>query len=95
MAIDSIQKVIFGLPEEDSIVKRSFEQIQNNILHQYVIESKPVKSNLNLTVGSVYQGGIIFFLYQTNDHGLIVAQSDLNDGKKTGWENANTLCKQF
>ena len=95
MAIDSIQKVIFGLPDEDSIVKRSFEQIQSNILHQYVIETKPVKSNLNLTVGSVYQGGIIFFLYQANDHGLIVAQNDLNDGKKTGWGNANTLCKQF
>ena len=95
MAIDSIQKVIFGLPEEDSIFKRSFEQIQNNILHQYVIESKPVKKEDTLTVGSVYQGGIVFFLYQTNDHGLIVAQSDLNDCKKTGWENANALCKQF
>jgi uncharacterized membrane protein YvbJ len=43
MAFDSIQKVIFGLPEEDSVVKRSFEQIQNNILHQYVVESKPIK----------------------------------------------------
>lgn len=36
--------------------------------------------NLILEIGQKYQGGIIFYLNDTGEHGLIAYQSDLEDG---------------
>lgn len=44
---------------------------------QMDIESKKVNDKKNLYVGQEYQGGIIFYLDETGQHGLIVGKEDL------------------
>ena len=45
------------------------------------------------TIGNYYLGGII--INKTGEHGVIVAESDQNDGSKTDWDNAKKLCENF
>ncbi len=94
IALDSIQNVIFSLPYEDSLLKTRIEDIVMKISKIEIIRSNTTKNNLSLSIGDVYKGGWIFFLYQTGDHGLIVAQKDQFPGR-TDWANAKRLCDNF
>ena len=45
-----------------------------------------------LTVGSHSNGGIVVSLDNSKEHGLVVAESDQNDGSKTNWNTAQKIC---
>jgi hypothetical protein len=38
-------------------------------------------------IGELYRGGIIFWLDETGEHGLIVSKSDINKGQGIQWRN--------
>lgn len=41
-------------------------------------------------IGEIYQGGRIFFVDETGDHGLIVALNDANNGEGIAWKNGES-----
>jgi nucleoside diphosphate kinase len=52
------------------------------------VNPKPVSKKIY----DSYEGGIIIKLDESGEHGLLVAESDVNNGAGTSWEDANALC---
>lgn len=46
-----------------------------------------------LQIGDEYQGGVIFFLDATNEHGLIASKHDLSG--EADWDEAMDFCSQY
>jgi hypothetical protein len=47
----------------------------------------------SLQLGDEYQGGIIFFINETNTHGLIASKKDLSG--EADWDEAIQFCKDY
>lgn len=41
-------------------------------------------------IGDMYHGGLIFWLDETNEHGLIVTKTDINQGQGIQWRNGDS-----
>ena len=46
-----------------------------------------------LQIGDEYQGGVIFFLDATNEHGLVASKHDLSG--EADWDEAMDFCSQY
>jgi hypothetical protein len=80
---------------------QSFQKKKDSIVNSIIGDSLNKKidkiqvEEIKPAMGIYYQGGIIFDLDNTGEHGLIVAQDDLFNGNKTDWANAKILCDSF
>lgn len=53
-----------------------------------VIEDNVIRtSHRQHQIGDLYHGGIIFWLDETGEHGLVVSKQDINQGKGIQWRN--------
>ncbi len=84
---DSIAKV----NERAEVTRDSLEQIA-------LIRRKAIQDSLrrdSIGIGKVFRGGIIFEVNESGDHGKMISEKDLNDGKALNWEAANKICTEL
>lgn len=56
-----------------------------------VIEGQVIKANKTTHhIGELYRGGIIFWLDETGEHGLVASKSDINQGQGIQWRNGDS-----
>ncbi len=71
----------------------SIKRIIEDNLTQTGKEKLRVIQKTLLAVGSHSNGGIVVSLKDSKEHGLVVAESDQNDGSKTDWNTAQKICE--
>lgn len=45
-------------------------------------------------VGDFAQGGVVFWVDETGQHGLVAAKEDQNDGNRIKWDNENSIATE-
>ena len=56
-----------------------------------LIEGDVIKINRPMHhIGELYRGGIVFWLDETGEHGLIASKSDINQGQGVQWRNGES-----
>ncbi len=81
--IDSLNKA-----KADSINRVKLDSINRAKLDS-------INKRLALQVGNKYQGGIVLRRATNINPGLLVSESDLNNGTKTKWDEANQICNSL
>lgn len=84
-------------PASTEYVNSKIKEAVDTILIQVAKESQKTESKINAIpvvtlheVGESYQGGIVFWVDETRQHGLIVAKIDANQGVGMSWQNGES-----
>lgn len=73
----------------DKQIKEIFENVQVQLNQQNTtIETKVTK--LKHHIGETYQGGVVFWVDESEQHGLIAAKIDADDGQGIQWSNGES-----
>lgn len=63
----------------------TIDDIAKNLLNDLAQRNRPV-------VGQTYQGGILVFINETGEHGMVITKQDLDSGKEMDWNDAYSKC---
>lgn len=84
-------------PASTEYVDKKIKEAVDAILIQVTRESQKLESKINVIpvvtlhqIGESYQGGIIFWVDETRQHGLVVAKIDANQGVGMSWNNGES-----
>lgn len=84
-------------PASIEYVNSKIKEAVDTILVQVAKENQKLESKVNMIpvvrlhqVGESYQGGIIFWVDETRQHGLVVAKIDANQGVGVSWQNGES-----
>ncbi|MBA4697728.1 MAG: DUF1566 domain-containing protein [Legionella sp.] len=55
-----------------------------------VIENDTIRSAASHRIGEQYQGGVVFWVDGSGQHGLVVSKHDLNEGQGIQWRNGDS-----
>jgi hypothetical protein len=81
------------LKQNKPIDKYSFSNIPSKSIFEINFSSDTLNQIHNsLQIGSAYQGGIIVYIDETGEHGLIMSTDDIGDGT---WSDAIELCSNY
>lgn len=81
--------------KEDIIIDDDQQQSSEKSYYQEsfeVIEEQPQLSRNRLEIGQYYEGGIIFYLDYSGQHGKVLAEGDFG---KFDWDEADRFCKNL
>lgn len=73
----------------DNQIKEVLEKIQGQ-LNQQNTRIEAQVTGLKHYIGETYQGGVVFWVDESGQHGLIVAKIDVNDGQGIQWSNGES-----
>ncbi len=86
-----------AMPASTDYVNSRIKEAMDNVLIQVAAAGQRMDSRINVIpvvtlheIGESYQGGIIFWLDNTRQHGLIVAKIDANQGVGITWQNGES-----
>lgn len=68
-------------------------QLIDAALNQQVGQTQVIEARINKlqhAVGEAYQGGIIFYVDESGQHGLVAAKMDVNEGASLEWQNGES-----
>ena len=84
-------------PASTEYVNSRIKEAVDNVLLQVTQEHNTMESKINVIpvvtlheIGESYQGGIVFWVDETRQHGLIVAKIDANQGAGIQWQNGDS-----
>ena len=97
LALMAYANVATSAPASTEYVNIRIKEAIDAIQMQLAQENKKIESKINVIpivrfhqIGESYQGGIIFWVDETKQHGLIVAQIDTNQGAGIQWQNGES-----
>lgn len=97
LALMAYTTVATSTPASTEYVNARIKEAVDAIQMQLAQENKKVESKINVIpivtfhqIGESYQGGIIFWVDETKQHGLIVAKIDANQGAGIQWQNGES-----
>jgi hypothetical protein len=89
--------IVTASPASTEYVNSKIKEAVDTILIQVAKETQKTESKINTIpvvtlheIGESYQGGIIFWVDETRQHGLIVAKIDANQSVGMSWQNGES-----
>jgi len=89
--------VALSVPASTEYVNTKIKEAIDSIQTQLVQENAKIEGRISEIpvvvihqIGELYQGGIIFWLDETKQHGLVVAKLDANQGVGIQWHNGES-----
>jgi hypothetical protein len=97
LAFMAYSTVVISSPASTDYVNSRIKEAVDSVLVQLAQQTQKIESKINVIpimtlhqIGEMYQGGIIFWVDDTRQHGLIVAKIDAYQGQGIQWQNGES-----
>lgn len=97
LAFMAYSTVVISSPASTDYVNSRIKEAVDSVLVQLAQQTQKIESKINVIpimtlhqIGELYQGGIVFWVDDTRQHGLIVAKIDAHQGEGMQWQNGES-----